>query len=107
MEVSRVGAEAGECGRRYLIDSRLDGGNAILLERVSEEPGFDSSGSHLPLLQQLLEHRHHAFRADAGANDIVEAFLIRLGLICPAETRKQSSTSNIDRGVRHSAIANA
>src|SRR3954462_13138925 len=107
MEVSRVGAEAGECGRRYLIDSRLDGRDAILLERVSEEPRFDSSGSRLPLLQQLLEHCPHAFRADAGANDIVEPFLIRFGLVCPTEARKQSSTGDVDRGVRHSAIADA
>jgi hypothetical protein len=107
MKVSRVGAQARQgCGWQ-LIDPRLNGGYAIFLERVGQKPRIDSCRFGFSFLEKLLEHRDHAFRADPGPHDIIEAFLISLGLVLPAESGEYSASSNIDRCIGDPTIADA
>src|SRR5258706_5785440 len=61
----------------------------------------------LAFLEKLPEHSHHSDRADSRAHRVLEAFLIRLGLVLPAESREYRAAQDIDRRAGSLVVANA
>src|SRR5437868_3950019 len=88
MEVSGISPKLSERCSWQLIDACLNRLDAVLLERVREEPRIDGARLGLTLRQQFLEHRHHSDRTDSSADDVVESFLVGFCFILAAETRK-------------------
>src|SRR3954468_6445328 len=107
MEVPAVSAKPRQPAGRGLVDASLNGGDAILFERVSQEPGLDTGRPRFPLLEKLLEHCHHNDGTDPRAHGVLEALVIGLCLVLAAEARKDRPASDVDGGAGGLAVTDA
>ena len=86
---------------------RLDGGDAVFLQRVRQEPRFHAGRAALSLVQQFLKHRHHSRGTDAGFHYVLEPLVVGLGFVLTAEAGEKGAAGDVDRRAGYLAVADA
>src|SRR5215210_3242994 len=107
MEVSGVRAQSRQRGARNLVDPSLNCHDAVLFQRVGAEPRFHRTGAALTFGDELLKHRHHSDGAYPGADDVVDSFGVRFGLVLSAESREDRAAGEVNGRTRDLTVADA